>query len=69
MSKRFYKRCAVCGDKSSVNVKLIWHRYEDDKYFHVCLYCAEADAVNAESVNNYRAGQVSDEELKYKGLL
>jgi hypothetical protein len=44
------KMCAVCGDKTPLNVRLKWKRNSDKKVFHVCAYCAEQDLVNADSV-------------------
>lgn len=47
-----YKRrmCAVCGDKNQTNVSMIWKRLSDEKAFHVCLACVEAEKVNPDSV-------------------
>jgi transposase len=42
--------CAVCGDKSQVNTRLQWKRDIDQVIFHVCLYCAEQDKVNKDTV-------------------
>lgn len=52
------KVCAVCGDYHATNVRLVWERTKDRKRFNICCACAEADKVNAESVNNYPMGEV-----------
>ena len=47
------KRCAVCGDKNAVNVRLVWRRDSDGKTVNVCCACAEAGRVNENSIDNY----------------
>lgn len=59
-----YYRCAVCGDTHKTNIKLVWRRARDNKYFHICLACAEDGIVNENSVNNYKAGQIKPEVLE-----
>ncbi|MBO5505355.1 MAG: hypothetical protein J5984_02640 [Clostridia bacterium] len=44
------RKCAVCGDTNQTNVRLKWQRHSDSKVFHVCCACAEANRVNADSV-------------------
>lgn len=56
------KVCAVCGDKSQVNVRLKWKRNSDQKVFDVCLHCAELDKVNEHSVNNFSKGEKANVE-------
>ena len=46
--------CAVCGKVCGSHFH--WEREKDGKIFSVCLACAEANDVNAESVNNFEAG-------------
>ena len=58
-------KCAVCGDTTSINVRLCWRRHADNLLFDICLVCAEADAVNAESVNTYGPSAVQDD-AEYK---
>lgn len=50
------KTCAVCGDTCKTNVKLTWKRDSDGNCYSVCCACAEADKVNADSVENYKGG-------------
>lgn len=59
MPKR--KVCAVCGDRSQVNVRNLFLRDSDGEYFTVCMLCREIGKANAESVNNYKAGHVTKE--------
>lgn len=47
------KQCAVCGDTCSTNVKLAWRRDRDGKTVNVCMACAEAGKVNADSIDNF----------------
>ena len=51
--QRFTKRCAVCGDTTKLNVRLAWRRIRDGKTVNVCCACAEAGAVNENSIDNY----------------
>lgn len=53
-------KCAVCGDTTSINVKLCWQRDRDHKLFDVCLLCAEADKVNEHSVDNFGPSPIQD---------
>ena len=50
------KVCAVCGDNCQTNVKLTWRRDSDGNYYSICCACAEADKVNAKSVENFKSG-------------
>lgn len=47
------KRCAVCGDTTSLNVRLVWRRDRDGKTVNVCCLCAESGLVNENSIDNY----------------
>lgn len=47
------KRCSVCGDTCQTNVTLVWERHIDGQRFDICCLCAEANKVNADSVNNF----------------
>lgn len=47
------KRCAVCGDTTALNVRLAWRRDRDRKTVNICCACAEAGAVNENSIDNY----------------
>ena len=51
------KQCAVCGDKTQLNVALKWKRDNDGMVFHVCLCCAEAGKVNANSVKMQKSSK------------
>lgn len=51
------KKCAVCGDTHTTNVRLVWKRTSDQKEFDICMMCAEAGKVNAESVDTYGGGK------------
>lgn len=51
MSRR--KQCAVCGDTCAVNVRRVWRRDSDGKTVNICMACAEAGRVNAQSIDNY----------------
>ena len=44
------RMCAVCGDKTQINVRKLWQRHSDKKVFNTCMACAEAGKVNADSV-------------------
>ena len=56
-------KCAVCGDTTSINVKLCWTRNFDGLLFDICLLCAETPGkVNAESVNTYGPSPIQDVE-------
>ena len=51
------KTCAVCGDKCQTNVRLRWKRDKDGNCYSVCCRCAEEKGkVNANSVENFKAG-------------
>ena len=50
------KVCAVCGDNCQTNVKLTWRRDSDGNCYSICCACAEADKVNAKSVENFKGG-------------
>ena len=58
------KVCAVCGDKSQVNVRLKWKRHSDQKVFDVCLHCAELNKVSEHSVDNFSKGGKNSEGRK-----
>ena len=47
------KRCAVCGDTTKMNVRLVWRRERDGKTVNVCCACAESHKVNEDSIDNY----------------
>lgn len=47
------KQCAVCGDTCGTNVRLAWRRDRDGRTVNVCMACAEAGKVNAESIDNF----------------
>lgn len=47
------KQCAVCGDTCGTNVRLAWRRDRDGKTVNVCMACAEAGRVNADSIDNF----------------
>ena len=47
------RRCAVCGDTTTLNVRLAWERDSDGKRVNVCCLCAESGKVNAESIDNF----------------
>ena len=47
------KRCAVCGDTTTMNVRLAWRRDRDGKTVNVCMLCAERGLVNEDSIDNY----------------
>jgi len=53
-------KCACCGDTTSINVRLCWKRDSDQKLFDICLECAEANVVNAESVNTHGPSPIQD---------
>lgn len=55
-----FKCCAVCGDRVKSNVKLVWNRDSDNKFFSVCCMCAESNKVNAKSVDNFADGLLVD---------
>ena len=50
------KVCAVCGDTCQMNVRLTWKRNSDGNCYSICCACAEADKVNAKSVENFKSG-------------
>ena len=50
------RQCAVCGDKTKLNVRLVWIRDFDQQEFNICLACAEAGKVNETSVENFPGG-------------
>ena len=45
--------CAVCGDKTQINVMYRWKRDFDQKVFNVCAACAEENKQDSVSVDNY----------------
>lgn len=47
------KQCAVCGDTCGTNVRLAWRRDRDGRTVNVCMACAEAGRVNADSIDNF----------------
>lgn len=55
-----FKCCAVCGTRVKSNVKLVWNRDSDNKFFSVCCLCAEQNKVNAKSVDNFADGILTD---------
>lgn len=55
-----YKCCAVCGDTTKRNVRLLWEREKDGAKFSVCMLCAETNKVNEKSVENYKNGRVDN---------
>ena len=50
------KICAVCGDACQTNIRLTWKRDSDGNCYSICCACAEADKVNAKSVENFKSG-------------
>lgn len=53
--KGLKKMCAVCGDICETNVIYKFHRFRDNKLFHVCAYCRETNAFkDAEELTEYR---------------
>ena len=63
MAKNVVRRCAVCGDRSRTNVRIVWRRFSDNALFDVCLLCCETGRVNETTVNNFRAYKSRREEL------
>ena len=59
---RTAKRCAVCGDRTALNVRLAWRRDSDGKTVNVCCACAESGKVNENSIDNF-----TTEDTLYKG--
>lgn len=54
-------KCAVCGDTTSINVRLCWRRDSDHKLFDICLLCAEAgNKVNEHTVDNFGPSPIQD---------
>lgn len=51
--KRIQRQCAVCGDRSTVNVIFKWKRYSDGKIFNVCARCREKGLVDWISIDNF----------------
>lgn len=47
------RRCAVCGDTTTTNVRLAWRRDRDGKTVNICCACAESGKVNESSIDNF----------------
>ena len=51
MRKVKLRQCAVCSDRSQVNVTQRWVRTCDGQEFNVCLNCRELGKVNSYAVH------------------
>lgn len=58
--KRKKRCCAVCGDRSQVNVSQLFRVFDTGRSYSVCLLCREGKKVDAESVKNYPDGDITD---------